>query len=53
MKAARAVHDVAEQLGIEMPIVNQVYRILYEGVEPRKAVEALMSRELKPESEQN
>jgi len=53
VKAAKAVHDVAEQLGIEMPIVNQVYRILYEGVEPRKAVEALMSRELKPESEQN
>jgi len=53
VKAAKAVHDVAEQLGIEMPIVNQVYRILYEGLEPRKAVEALMSRELKPESEQH
>lgn len=52
VKAAKAVHDVAEKLGIEMPIVNQVYRILYEGVSPRKAVEALMSRELKPESEQ-
>ena len=33
-----------------MPIANQVYRILYEGVSPREAVEALMSRELKPES---
>ena len=32
-----------------MPIVNQVYRILYEGASPREAVEALMSRELKPE----
>jgi glycerol-3-phosphate dehydrogenase (NAD(P)+) len=53
VKAAKAVHEVAEQLGIEMPIVNQVYRILYEGVEPREAVEALMSRELKPESEQH
>jgi glycerol-3-phosphate dehydrogenase (NAD(P)+) len=48
--AAKAVHEVAEKLGIEMPIVNQVYRILYEGVTPREAVEALMSRELKPES---
>src|SRR5210317_1639970 len=53
VKAAKAVHDVAAELGIEMPIANQVYRILYEGVEPREAVEALMSRELKPESEQN
>ncbi len=53
VKAAKAVHDVAEELGIEMPIANQVYRILYEGVSPREAVEALMSRELKPESEQH
>lgn len=53
VKAAKAVHEVAEKLGIEMPIVNQVYRILYEGASPREAVEALMSRELKPESEQH
>jgi glycerol-3-phosphate dehydrogenase (NAD(P)+) len=53
VKAAKAVHEVAEERGIEMPIVNQVYRILYEGVSPRAAVEALMSRELKPESEQH
>ena len=53
VKAAKAVHDVAGELGIEMPIANQVYRILYEGVSPREAVEALMSRELKPESEQH
>ena len=51
VKAAKAVHDVAEKLGIEMPITNQVYRILYEGAVPREAVEALMGRELKPESE--
>lgn len=53
VKAAKAVHDVAQKLGIEMPIANQVYRILYEGVAPRAAVEALMTRELKPESEQH
>ncbi len=51
VKAAKAVHDVAAELGIEMPIVNQVYRILYEGLAPRKAVETLMRRQLKPESE--
>jgi len=49
--AARAVHEVAEKLGIEMPICHQVYRILYEGASPREAVEALMSRELKSESD--
>ena len=51
VKAAKAVHEVAEELGIEMPIVNQVYRILYEGLTPREAVEALMTRELKRESD--
>lgn len=47
--AAEAVNEVAEKLGIEMPICRQIYRILYEGADPREAVGALMSRELKPE----
>lgn len=48
--AAEAVHEVAQKLGIEMPICHQVYRILYEGASPREAVGTLMSRELKSES---
>lgn len=48
--AAEAVKEVAEQLGIEMPICQQVYQILYEGTSPREAVQTLMSRELKPEN---
>ena len=51
VKAAKAVHDVAEKLGIEMPICNEVYRILYENASPREAVGALMGRELKSESD--
>lgn len=47
--AAKAVKAVADDLDIEMPICNQVYRILYEGVSPREAVGALMRRSLKPE----
>ena len=49
--AAEAVKEVADELGIEMPICHQVYRILYEGASPREAVGALMSRELKSEHE--
>jgi len=49
--AAEAVHEVAETRGIEMPICHQVYRILYEGASAREAVGALMSRELKPETD--
>lgn len=47
--AAKAVHQVAERLDVEMPISQQVYRILYEGKSPRSAVDALMGRALKPE----
>jgi len=44
--AAKAVREVAANLGVEMPICEEVYRILYEGVPPADAVRALMSRAL-------
>jgi glycerol-3-phosphate dehydrogenase (NAD(P)+) len=47
--AAEAVKEVADKLGIEMPICQQVYQILYEGTSPREAVQALMTRALKSE----
>jgi glycerol-3-phosphate dehydrogenase (NAD(P)+) len=47
--AAKAVHEVATRLGIEMPICHQVYRIIYEGVSPQDAVGTLMRREIGPE----
>ena len=42
--AAKAVRKVAGDLGVEMPICEEVYRILYEGIPPADAVRALMSR---------
>jgi glycerol-3-phosphate dehydrogenase (NAD(P)+) len=47
--AAEAVHEVAADLGIELPICQQIYRILYEGAAPLEAVGALMGRELTSE----
>jgi len=47
--AAEAVHRVAQHAEVEMPICEQIYRILYEGAEPQAAVAALMKRELKSE----
>jgi glycerol-3-phosphate dehydrogenase (NAD(P)+) len=46
---ARELHQLAARRGIEMPITEQVYRVLYEDVAPQAAVEALLSREPKPE----
>ena len=49
--AARAVRAVAERCDVEMPICEQVYRVIYEGVAPQDAVRTLMSRAIKPESD--
>jgi glycerol-3-phosphate dehydrogenase (NAD(P)+) len=47
--AARAVREVADRAGVEMPICEQIYRIIYENVAPKDAVRELMARALKPE----
>jgi glycerol-3-phosphate dehydrogenase (NAD(P)+) len=49
--AARAVHQVSLQHQIEMPICEQVYRMLYQGATPESAVKALMTRDLKSEDD--
>ena len=50
VKAAAAVHKVAGELGVEMPICEQAYKLLYAGGSPEEAVQALMKREVKPET---
>lgn len=42
---AREVHRIAQQCGVEMPICEAVYRVLYENLAADKAVEALLSRQ--------
>jgi glycerol-3-phosphate dehydrogenase (NAD(P)+) len=48
---ARSVHSRAAQMGIDMPITAEVYRVLYEKKDPRAAVAELMLREPKGEME--
>jgi glycerol-3-phosphate dehydrogenase (NAD(P)+) len=49
VKTAKAARDLAAKYGIEMPIVDEVYQLLYEGKDPKRAVKDLMNRELKGE----
>lgn len=49
--AARAVREVAKHANVEMPICEQLYRVVHEGLPPTEAVKELMTRALKPESE--
>jgi len=49
VKTAKAARDLARKYGIEMPIVDEVCQLLYEGKDPKQAVKDLMNRELKGE----
>jgi glycerol-3-phosphate dehydrogenase (NAD(P)+) len=50
VKSCLAIRDLARAHGVETPIVEQVERVCHEGVDPRVAVLALMSRDTKPEN---
>lgn len=47
--AAAALLPLARRTGTELPITQAVYDILYEGVSPRQALDALFSRSVKNE----
>jgi glycerol-3-phosphate dehydrogenase (NAD(P)+) len=49
IKTARAVKRLADRANLEMPIVNEVNAVLYEGKPARDAVGDLMSRPLREE----
>jgi glycerol-3-phosphate dehydrogenase (NAD(P)+) len=48
---AQSARDLAERVGVEMPIVTAVCRILFEGHPARRAIGELMRRELRPEQD--
>jgi glycerol-3-phosphate dehydrogenase (NAD(P)+) len=47
----RSAVDLGRRLGIELPIAEQVARILFEGVDPREALRSLMARPPRTEEE--
>jgi glycerol-3-phosphate dehydrogenase (NAD(P)+) len=49
--AARALRDVASNHRVEMPIAEQISRVIYAGLPPREAVAALMGRKVKSETQ--
>jgi glycerol-3-phosphate dehydrogenase (NAD(P)+) len=42
---ALEVHQVAKKTGVDMPISEAVYRVLYEQLPADKAAESLLSRQ--------
>lgn len=49
VRTAKAVHEKARELGIDMPIVNEIYAVLFENKNARESAKQLMTRDLKPE----
>jgi glycerol-3-phosphate dehydrogenase (NAD(P)+) len=49
--ASRAVCAVAERLSVDMPICREVHRVMHEGKPVRDAVQELMGREMRSETE--
>lgn len=49
VKTAKSIHELAEDKGVEIPIMNEVYKVIYENKNPAEAIQDLMTRNPKPE----
>jgi glycerol-3-phosphate dehydrogenase (NAD(P)+) len=49
VKTTDAAVELARRFGVEMPITEQMYRMLCHGLSPRVAIQSLMERSLKGE----
>jgi len=49
VKTAESVYQLSRKLGVEMPIVENIWRILHQDKPAREAVSELMARGLKAE----
>ncbi|WP_322905559.1 NAD(P)H-dependent glycerol-3-phosphate dehydrogenase [Paenibacillus campi] len=51
VRSTQAAHDMSRHYEVQMPIAEQLYRVLFQQADPRTAVEALMGRDPKNEME--
>jgi glycerol-3-phosphate dehydrogenase (NAD(P)+) len=49
VKTAKSVYNLSRKLGVDMPISHEIYRLIYEDLDPKEAVHRLMTRDLKQE----
>lgn len=53
VRTTRSAHALAGQMGVEMPLTDAAYQVLFEDLPAREAIEFLMAREAKPEWQGN
>ena len=51
MYTTEAAYQLAQKVGIEMPITEQIYHVINEKIDAREAVKSLMTRQKKHETE--
>lgn len=49
IKCLKAVYNAAKRFGVDMPIINEAYSVVYENKDPRESVISLMTRDKKNE----
>lgn len=49
IKACEAFYQLKKRMGVEMPIIDVVYKVLFEGLDPNNGVMQLLSRDKKSE----
>ncbi len=49
VRTARSARALAQRYQVDMPVSEQVYRVLFENIAPAEALQTLMRREAKPE----
>ncbi|MCD4777942.1 MAG: NAD(P)-dependent glycerol-3-phosphate dehydrogenase [Desulfobacterales bacterium] len=52
VKTAKSIYNLSRKIGVEMPICQEIYHILYNDVLPEEAARRLMSRDLKQEMDE-
>ncbi|NCA97546.1 MAG: NAD(P)-dependent glycerol-3-phosphate dehydrogenase [Bacteroidia bacterium] len=49
VRTAKVIHEIAQQANMSLPIVEAIYRVLYESATPLQTISDLMNRPLKEE----
>ena len=51
LSTTKAAFELAQQLGIDMPITETIYKVLYENLDAKTGILDIMRRETRAENE--
>ena len=51
ISTTKVAYEIAQELGVYMPITSAIYRVIYEGAEVKASILEMMSNEFRSENE--